>query len=95
MTAAIGLLDASRSLTAKDRAGLQEWFGKFLAWMQDSKKGKDNSKGRFAALMTYAICSGRGSSRKSCVVWRMESVMARANMESAPMEPPRSKRRMR
>ncbi len=40
---AIGSLGGSESLTAKDLRGLQDWFGKFLQWMQESKNGKEES----------------------------------------------------
>src|SRR5207248_1489336 len=40
---AIGLLAGSESLTGKDQQELQEWFTKFLAWMLESKNGRDES----------------------------------------------------
>jgi len=40
---AIGLLAGSKALTEKDRQGLQEWFGKFLQWMLESKNGRDEA----------------------------------------------------
>src|SRR5205085_8965478 len=40
---AIGLLDASKALTDKDRQGLQDWYTKFLTWMQESKNGREES----------------------------------------------------
>jgi hypothetical protein len=43
---AIGLLAASNALTRKDQQGLQEWFTKFLAWMLESKNGRDESAAR-------------------------------------------------
>jgi hypothetical protein len=43
---AIGLLAGSRALTEKDRQGLQDWFGKFLQWMIDSKNGRDEAAAR-------------------------------------------------
>jgi hypothetical protein len=39
----IGLLEGSKSLTEKDKVGLKDWFGTFLAWMQQSKNGQDES----------------------------------------------------
>jgi hypothetical protein len=40
---AIGLLSGSQALTRKDEQELQEWFTKFLAWMLESKNGRDES----------------------------------------------------
>jgi hypothetical protein len=40
---AIGLLAGSKALTRKDEQELQEWFTKFLAWMLESKNGRDES----------------------------------------------------
>src|SRR5260370_40955327 len=43
---AIGLLEGSKALTETDRRGLQDWFGKFLQWMLESKNGRDESAAR-------------------------------------------------
>jgi Alginate lyase len=40
---AIGLLAGSKSWTASDQRGMEDWFSKFLAWMLESKNGKDES----------------------------------------------------
>jgi hypothetical protein len=40
---AIGLLAGSKALTENDRRGLQDWFGKFLQWMLESKNGRDEA----------------------------------------------------
>ncbi len=40
---ATGLLAGSKSLTQKDLHALQDWFGRFLHWMQDSKNGREES----------------------------------------------------
>jgi hypothetical protein len=40
---AIGLLAGSKSLTEADQRSLQDWFGKFLQWMQESKNGREES----------------------------------------------------
>ncbi len=40
---AIGLLAGSKSLTEADQRGLQDWFAKFLQWMQESKNGREES----------------------------------------------------
>jgi hypothetical protein len=40
---AIGLLAGSKALTEDDRRGLQDWFGKFLQWMLESKNGHDEA----------------------------------------------------
>jgi hypothetical protein len=43
---AIGLLADSKALTRRDQEGLQQWFTKFLAWMLNSKNGRDESAAR-------------------------------------------------
>jgi hypothetical protein len=43
---AIGLLQGSKALTEADQRGLQDWFGKFLQWMLDSKSGRDEAASR-------------------------------------------------
>ncbi len=40
---AIGLLAGSKSLTAADRRGLEDWYAKFLQWMLESKNGRDEA----------------------------------------------------
>ncbi|HKC66070.1 MAG TPA: alginate lyase family protein [Pyrinomonadaceae bacterium] len=40
---AIGLLAGSKSWTASDQRGLEDWFSKFLQWMMESKNGRDES----------------------------------------------------
>jgi len=43
---AVGLLASEKAFTEKDQLGLQEWFGKFLAWMLESKNGREESAAR-------------------------------------------------
>jgi alginate lyase len=43
---AVGLLTGSKALTESDRRGLQDWFGKFLQWMLESKNGRDEAPAR-------------------------------------------------
>jgi len=40
---AIGLLQGSKSGTAADQRGLEDWFGKFLQWMQESRNGREEN----------------------------------------------------
>jgi alginate lyase len=39
----IGLLSTSPALRDADRRGLDDWFGKFLKWMLESKNGRDEA----------------------------------------------------
>src|SRR6266852_4317116 len=39
----IGLLAGSKSWTAADQRGLEDWFGKFLQWMLESKNGREEN----------------------------------------------------
>jgi hypothetical protein len=40
---AIGLLAGSKSFTDADRRGVEEWYSKFLQWMQESKNGREEN----------------------------------------------------
>ena len=39
----IGLLAGSQSWSKSDQAGLEDWFSRYLAWMMESKNGKNES----------------------------------------------------
>src|SRR5215470_4597366 len=39
----IALLNGSKSWTPNDQRGMEDWFGKFLQWMLESKNGRDES----------------------------------------------------
>jgi hypothetical protein len=40
---AVGLLAGSKSWTDADQRGLQQWFARFVQWMQESKNGRDEA----------------------------------------------------
>lgn len=42
----IGLLAGSKAWTESDQRNLEQWFGKFLEWMMESKNGLDESAAR-------------------------------------------------
>ncbi len=63
---AIGLLDGSKSWTASDQKGMEEWCAKFLDWMMHSQNGKDeaaakNNHGTFydVQLVSLALFTGK------------------------------------
>jgi hypothetical protein len=43
---AIGLLAGSKSWTSADQKALEDWFGSFLRWMQESRKGREENAAR-------------------------------------------------
>ena len=63
---AIGLLDGSKSWTASDQKGMEEWCAKFLDWMMHSQNGKDeaaakNNHGTFydVQVVSLALFTGK------------------------------------
>jgi hypothetical protein len=68
---AIGLLAGSKSWTSADQKGLQDWFSKFLQWMQENRNGREentarNNHGTYydVQTMSYALFVDRNSLAK-------------------------------
>ncbi len=70
----IGLLAGSKSWAAADQRGLEDWYAKFLQWMQESKNGREenaarNNHGTYFDVQatSFALFLGKGKLAKQIV----------------------------
>jgi hypothetical protein len=79
----VGLLAGSKSWTPADQKGLEDWFEKFLRWMQESKHGRDenaarNNHGTYYDIQTasFALFLGKRSLAKQILETAREKRIA-------------------
>jgi len=67
-------LAGSKSWTAADQRGLEDWYAKFLQWMQESKNGREenaakNNHGTYFDVQTtsFALFLGKRDLAKQIV----------------------------
>jgi len=80
---AIGLLAGSKSWTAAEQKGLEDWFAKFLDWMQTSQNGRDeaaakNNHGTYydVQVVSFALFVGQTAVAKQVLQTAREKRIA-------------------
>jgi hypothetical protein len=70
---AVGLLEGSKAWSQADQQGLQDWFSRFLHWMQDSQNGRaeaaaKNNHGSFYDLQVVCFSLFLGQTNQARAV---------------------------
>ncbi len=89
---AIGMLEGSKSWTAADQQGMQDWFGKYLQWARESKNGRDeaaakNNHGSNYDVQIAAIALFTGNRELASSMLKAEPQRISAQIETDGAQP--------
>lgn len=88
----IGLLAGSKSWTAAEQQGMQDWFAHYLQWLHDSKNGRDesqaqNNHGSYYDVQVASIALFTGNNELAKKVLRNETKRIATQIDKSGGQP--------